>query len=148
MFILQNLENDCTLNHSTHVRNFNNSRSMSEKLAQSTHPIDNMTVCIESTLNQTFIGEGESSTGNLESLISSVPSQAHFSETTLNDEEPNVKIVLKSFKMKCMKDLLIAKKLNLQAISLQLCAQSLDRKRHVSADTAEPISRRNRRKLN
>lgn len=68
--------------------------------------------------------------------------------TTKSDDEPATKIVLKSKKMKSIKDLLVAKKLNTQAISLLMCAQSQEGKRHSSRDTVEPESKRTRRNTN
>lgn len=49
--------------------------------------------------------------------------------------------------MRSMKDLLVAKKLNTQAISLQMSAQSQGGKRHAPRDSTEPVSRRSRRNI-
>lgn len=65
----------------------------------------------------------------------------------LKDDEPETKVVLKSKKIRGMKDLLVAKKLNTQAISLQMSAQSQGGKRHATRDPAEP-AKRNRKSNN
>jgi len=107
--------------------------------------------CSERILNREFLlqGGGEPFVGSSDELPTptSTP-QAPILETTLKDDEPETKIELKSKKMRSMKDLLIAKKLNTQAISLQMSAQSQGGKRHAPRDNAEPISRRSRRNNN
>jgi len=107
--------------------------------------------CSERILNREFLlqGGGEPFVGSSDELPTptSTP-QAPILETTLKDDELETKIVLKSKKMRSMKDLLIAKKLNTQAISLQMSAQSQGGKRHAPRDNAEPISRRSRRNNN
>ncbi|XP_001952417.2 menin [Acyrthosiphon pisum] len=107
--------------------------------------------CSERILNREFLlqGGGEPFVGSSDELpIPTSTPQAPTLETTLKDDEPETKIELKSKKMRSMKDLLIAKKLNTQAISLQMSAQSQGGKRHAPRDNAEPISRRSRRNNN
>jgi len=107
--------------------------------------------CSERILSREFLlqGGGEPFVGSSESLPTPInPSQPPIVETTIKDDEPETKIVLKSKKMRSMKDLLVAKKLNTQAISLQMSAQSQGGKRHAPRDNAEPVSRRSRRNNN
>jgi len=104
--------------------------------------------CSERILNREFLlqGDGEPFVGSSKSLpTANNPPQPPIVETTMKDDEPETKIVLKSKKMRSMKDLLVAKKLNTQAISLQISAQSQGGKRHAPRDNAEPVSRRSRR---
>lgn len=125
-----------------------------EETKSELHPeIEALTAaCSERILNRNFLlqGGGEPFVGSSDSLPTSItPPQAPVVETTIKDDEPETKIVLKSKKMRSMKDLLVAKKLNTQAISLQMSAQSQGGKRvHAcrdTGDTAEPVSRRSRR---
>lgn len=58
----------------------------------------------------------ENDSANSESLQSTIISPQKL------ENEHGTKIVLKSMKMRSMKDLLVAKKLNTKAISLLLCA--------------------------
>lgn len=142
----------------------NNNRPMSKEILSSIpcieeetkselHPgIEALTAaCGERILNREFLlqGGGEpfvGSSGSSTTPITSSP--APIVEPALKDSEPETKIVLKSKKMRSMKDLLVAKKLNTQAISLQMSAQSQGGKRHAPRDPAEPVSRRSRRNNN
>lgn len=101
--------------------------------------------CSERILNREFLlqGGGEPFVGHSDSLPTSITSSVV--EATLNEDKPEIKIVLKSKKMKSMKDLLVAKKLNTQAISLQMSAQSQGGKRHAPRDSTELIAKRSRR---
>lgn len=125
-----------------------------EETKSELHPeIEALTAaCSERILNRNFLlqGGGEPFVGSSDSLPTPItPPQEPVLETAIKDDEPETKIVLKSKKMRSMKDLLVAKKLNTQAISLQMSAQSQGGKRvHASrdtGDTAEPVSRRSRR---
>lgn len=107
--------------------------------------------CSERILNREFLlqGGGEPFVGSSESSSTPIdPPQPPIVETTIKDDDPEIKITLKSKKMRSMKDLLVAKKLNTQAISLQMSAQSQGGKRHAPRDNAEPVSRRSRRSNN
>jgi len=124
-----------------------------EETKSELHPgIEALTAaCSERILNREFLlqGGGEPFVGSSDSLPTPTTTpQTPILETTIKDDESETKIVLKSKKMRSMKDLLIAKKLNTQAISLQMSAQSQGGKRHAPRDTAEPISRRSRRNNN
>lgn len=104
--------------------------------------------CSERILNREFLlqGGGEPFVGSSDSLPDPITQpQAAILEPILRDKEPETEIVLKSKKMRSMKDLLVAKKLNTQAISLQMSAQSQGGKRHAPRDAAEPVSKRSRR---
>jgi len=127
--------------------------STDEETKSELHPeIEALTAaCSKRILNRDFLiqGGGEPFVGSSNNLPTPTTApQTPILETKLKDDEPETKIVLKSKKMKSMKDLLIAKKLNTQAISLQMSAQSQGGKRHAPRDTAEPISRRSRRNNN
>lgn len=104
--------------------------------------------CSERILNREFLlqGGGDPFVGSSDAQPTPIttPLQPSTVETT-KDDDPETKIVLKSKKMKSMKDLLVAKKLNTQAISLQISAQSQGGKRHASRDTTETESKRSRR---
>ncbi|CAH1724423.1 unnamed protein product [Aphis gossypii] len=155
-------ENDTDLIQDYHDNNMNNNNrplpkeilntipGTEEETKSELHPgIEALTAaCSERILNREFLlqGGGEPFVGSSDSLpIPTTTPQTPILETTIKDDEPETKIVLKSKKMRSMKDLLIAKKLNTQAISLQMSAQSQGGKRHAPRDTAEPISRRSRR---
>lgn len=142
----------------------NNNCPMSKKMLNTLPGIDEETkselhpgiealtaACSERILNREFLlqGGGEPFVGNSDLLPTHVtPPQTPIVETILNHDEPETKIMLKSKKMRSMKDLLVAKKLNTQAISLQISAQSQGGKRHAPRDTTEPVSRRSRRSNN
>jgi len=159
-------ENDSSLKQNDHDNNINNNnRPMSKEILNSIpcaedetksdlHPgIEALTAaCSERILNREFLlqGGGEPFVGSSESLPIPInpPQPPVIVETTMKDDEPETKITLKSKKMRSMKDLLVAKKLNTQAISLQMSAQSQGGKRHPPRDNAEPVSRRSRRSNN
>lgn len=102
--------------------------------------------CGERILNREFLlqGGGEPFVGSLETI----PPPADLPLALDEEAEPEFKVLLKSKKIRGMKDLLVAKKLNTQAISLQMSAQSQGGKRHASRDPAEPVSKRSRRSNN
>lgn len=129
---------------------FNSIPCIEEETKSELHPgIKALTAaCSERILNREFLlqGGGEPFVGNSDSLPPPITSP--IVETTLKDDEPEIKIVLKSKKMKSMKDLLVAKKLNTQAISLQMSAQSQGGKRHAPRDPAESVAKRSRRNNN
>lgn len=161
--MFQDSENDDSLKQNDHDNNMNNNnRPMSKEIQNSIpcieeetkselHPgIEALTAaCSERILNREFLlqGGGEPFVGSLDSLPPPITTQqVSIVETPLKLDELETKIMLKSKKMRSMKDLLVAKKLNTQAISLQLSAQSQGGKRHAPRDTAtEPVSRRSRR---
>lgn len=131
----------------------NSTPFIEEEAKSELHPgIEALTAaCSERILNREFLlqGGGEPFVGSSDALPTPIiQPQVPTVETTLKDDEPETKIVLKSKKMKSMKDLLVAKKLNTQAISLQISAQSQGGKRHAPRDTAEPVSKRSRRSYN
>lgn len=101
----------------------------------STHPsIQALTAaCSEKILNRDYLlqGDGEPFVAPPELTINSAPSTSSTQESTTVAEEivddpenEKPKITLYSQKMKGLKDLLLAEKLNTHAISLQLTAQS------------------------
>ncbi|KAL5239795.1 hypothetical protein ACI65C_007205 [Semiaphis heraclei] len=158
-------ENDNSLILDYHDNNMNNNNRLvpkdilntipgtDEETISELHPgIEALTAaCSKRILNREFLlqGGGEPFVGSSNQLpTATTATQPPILETKLKDDEPETKIVLKSKKMRSMKDLLIAKKLNTQAISLQMSAQSQGGKRHAPRDTAEPISRRSRRNNN
>lgn len=97
---------------------------MSKETVQSIHSIEEGTNFNKRILRQQFSLQGgeERFVANSELFQSSGPPQKLVIETTLNENEHETKIVLKSLKMRRMKDLLVLKKLNTQALSLLLNA--------------------------
>lgn len=97
----------------------------------STHPsIQALTAaCSEKILNRDYLlqGDGEPFVAPPEITINSAPSTSQepvVPEEVVDPENEKPKITLYSQKMKGLKDLLLAEKLNTHAISLQLTAQS------------------------